>query len=217
MKSIEFGGTHGVVDRKDCLKTLSAILIPAWFVLILAAALVGAFNAGNNPPILLGMAATVPVVVFGFFFWRTPQFREIVSAVSPPFLTLAHTMRIAAIVFLIEYSRGTLPAMFAFPAAFGDIFMGVTAPLMAWLVASKRVTPRRLLTWNSLGLLDLISAVMLGVLCSGSPVGILAKNGTTEAMGQFPLVLIPTFFVPLLAIFHLISISRARSLDREAN
>jgi hypothetical protein len=29
------------------------------------------------------------------------------------------------------------------------------------------------------------------------------------AMGQFPLSLIPTFFVPLLLIFHLIALSRA--------
>jgi hypothetical protein len=28
-------------------------------------------------------------------------------------------------------------------------------------------------------------------------------------MGQFPLSLIPTFFVPLLLIFHLIALSRA--------
>jgi len=136
-----------------------------------------------------------------------------VFAASLPVLTFAHTMRIVGIVFLIEYSRGVLPAMFAFPVAFGEIFMGATAPFMTWLVASKRVTLRRLITWNSLGLLNLISAVTLGVLCSPSPLGILAKGVTTQALGQFPLVLIPTFFVPLLVIFHLISISRARYLD----
>jgi hypothetical protein len=33
-------------------------------------------------------------------------------------------------------------------------------------------------------------------------------DGTTRLMGQFPLSLIPTFFVPLLLIFHLIALSR---------
>lgn len=216
MKSIELTATN-VDDRKMCLKTLAGILIPAWFVVIFAAALAGVFDSGKNPPILLGLAAILPVAVFGILFRRAPRFREIVSSASLPVLTLVHTWRIAAIVFLVEYSRGVLPAMFALPAAFGDILMGVTAPLMTWLVASKRVTLRRLITWNSLGLLDLISAVTLGVLCSASPVGILAKDGTTQAMGQFPLVMIPAFFVPLLAIFHLISIGRARHLDGQSN
>jgi hypothetical protein len=51
-------------------------------------------------------------------------------------------------------------------------------------------------------------AVSLGVLSSPSPLGILAGDVTTQAMGRFPLSLIPTFFVPLLAIFHLISLLR---------
>jgi hypothetical protein len=43
-----------------------------------------------------------------------------------------------------------------------------------------------------------------------SPLGILAGETTTQAMGTFRLSLIPTFFVPLLMIFHLIALSRVR-------
>ena len=59
-------------------------------------------------------------------------------------------------------------------------------------------------------MLDLVLAVTLGVLASGTPVGMLAGDATTRPMGQFPLSLIPTFFVPLLFILHLISLSRIR-------
>ena len=64
------------------------------------------------------------------------------------------------------------------------------------------------IVWNVLGSVDLVLAVTLGVLASRSPVGILAGDVTTRLMGQFPLSLIPTFFVPLLLILHLISLSR---------
>jgi hypothetical protein len=37
---------------------------------------------------------------------------------------------------------------------------------------------------------------------------------TTQAMGRFPLSLIPTFFVPLLAIFHLMSLVRVSNAPR---
>ena len=48
----------------------------------------------------------------------------------------------------------------------------------------------------------------LGVLASQTPVGVLAGDVSTRLMGQFPLSLIPTFFVPLFLIFHLITLSR---------
>jgi hypothetical protein len=62
--------------------------------------------------------------------------------------------------------------------------------------------------WNVLGSLDLVNAMSLGVLASASPVGILAGDVTTRLMGQFPLSLIPTFFVPLFLILHLICFVR---------
>jgi hypothetical protein len=63
---------------------------------------------------------------------------------------------------------------------------------------------------NLLGLLDRVLAVTLGVLASATPIGPLAGDVTTRLMGHFPLSLIPTFFVPLLMICHLIALSRVR-------
>jgi hypothetical protein len=62
--------------------------------------------------------------------------------------------------------------------------------------------------WNVLGLMDLMVAVSLGILASGTPLGILAGDVSTRLMGMFPLSLIPTFFVPLLVIPHLVSLIR---------
>jgi hypothetical protein len=50
----------------------------------------------------------------------------------------------------------------------------------------------------------------MGILASASPLGILAGEITTQAMGKFPLSLIPTFIVPLLLILHLITLGRVR-------
>ena len=65
--------------------------------------------------------------------------------------------------------------------------------------------------WNIFGMLDLVTAVTLGVLSSNSPLGILARGGvTTQIMSELPLSLIPTFVVPLLFIFHIVVIAGAR-------
>ena len=112
-------------------------------------------------------------------------------------------------MFLILYQHGALPGVFAIPAGWGDIAIGITAPIVAWYW--KRPFPSKIfIVWNVLGSLDLVMAVSLGVLASATPVGVLAGDVTTRLMGQFPLSLIPTFFVPLLLILHLISLSRVR-------
>jgi len=114
-------------------------------------------------------------------------------------------------VFLILHREGVLPGVFALPAGWGDIAIGTTAPLVAWAISSKKNFPKQIFVlWNVLGMLDLVMAVSLGILASASPLGILAGEITTRVMGTFPLSLIPTFFVPLLMILHLIALGRVR-------
>lgn len=66
-----------------------------------------------------------------------------------------------------------------------------------------------LLAWNTFGLVDLVSAIAMGVLYSNSALGVLANGGvTTELMVTFPVSLIPTFLVPLFILMHLLTFAR---------
>jgi hypothetical protein len=169
----------------------------------------GVFESPNRPPIPLGVAAVLPVLSFIVGFLRWPAFREMILRANLRLLTLAQNWRVLAVTFLVLYFQRVLPGVFALPAGLGDIAIGATAPFVAWAIATKPEFPKRtFIWWNILGLADLVLAVSLGVLSSPSPLGILAGDVTTQAMGRFPLSLIPTFFVPLLAIFHLISLLR---------
>ena len=189
-------------------KIVAAVLV-AWFLLALAGSLLGVFDSQPGPPIPLGLAAVGPVVVFAFCYLTSARFRQFVSSLDLRVLTLAQTWRVGGIVFLILYSQGALPGVFAIPAGWGDFAIGITAPIVAWHL--RRPFPTKtFIVWNLLGILDLVLAVTLGVLASRTPIGVLAGDVTTRLMGQFPLSLIPTFFVPLLLILHLISLSRVR-------
>ena len=66
---------------------------------------------------------------------------------------------------------------------------------------------RRFVTWNVLGIVDLIVAITVG-----AAVPLLFPNGaiSTAAMARLPLVLIPGFFVPGYLILHLIALAQAR-------
>jgi hypothetical protein len=139
------------------------------------------------------------------------QVRDAVAAASLPAITAIQLYRVLGAVFVVLYGLGQLPGHFALPAGWGDIFIGITAPLVA-LGLSRRVRGARAvaLAWNAFGLLDLAVAFGMGT-------GILAPYLAPElgaqvppaaGMGVFPLILIPTFAVPMSLILHGIAVAR---------
>jgi hypothetical protein len=191
------------------VRNLTVFVLGVWFLLALGASLLGVFDSEPRPPLPLGLGAVVPVAAFALAYFTSARFREFVLSLDLRILTVAQTWRVGGIVFLILYLQGGLPGVFALPAGWGDIAVGITAPIVAWYWKPPFPT-RAFLVWNVLGSLDLVLAVSLGVLASATPVGVLAGDVPTRLMGQFPLSLIPTFFVPLLLIFHLIAFIRLR-------
>jgi len=191
----------------DRLKALTVVILSLWFLLALSCSLLGVFDSKQRPPIPLGAAAILPVVAYAIWYLRSTEFRQFVLAANLRVVTLAQTWRVGGVVFLILHHQGLLPEVFALPAGWGDMAIGATAPLVAWAISSEKHFPKQIfVSWNVLGMLDLVMAVTLGILASASPLGILAGEITTQMMGTFPLSMIPTFFVPLLIIFHLIAL-----------
>ena len=188
---------------------LTVAVFIIWFVLALVGSLFGVFNSETEPPILLGLAVVLPVATFALAYQALPGFRQVVSSLDLRVLTWAQTWRVVGVVFLILYQRGLLPGVFALPAGWGDIAIGVTAPVVAWFWRPP-YPHKTFIVWNVLGLLDLVMAVSFGILASRTPMGIVAGDVTTRLMAMFPLSLIPTFLVPLFLIFHLICLSRVR-------
>jgi hypothetical protein len=67
-----------------------------------------------------------------------------------------------------------------------------------------------------MGIMDLVVAVTMGALCSGFIHG-LTGNVTTGPMSQFPLMLIPAYFVPFFIMLHFTALSQARRLAHAGN
>src|SRR5438445_12999674 len=75
-------------------------------------------------------------------------------------LTLFHLWRILpGIVFLQLHQRQLLPRLFAVPAGWGDIVVGITAPLAAALLLLLRCP---LLLCHVLALVELVNVVAIG-------------------------------------------------------
>ena len=160
----------------------------------------------------LGAAVVLPVLLFVLVWITSARFQRFVECLDMrAALTLPQTSRIIGVVFLTSYAYGVLPGIFALPAGIGDVAIGLTAPLIVWMLVSKTCARLAVLAvWNVLVLLDLVMAVSLGILTSRSSLGILAGTTTSAAVVAFPLSLIPTFLVPFYFILHLITLDQAR-------
>jgi hypothetical protein len=184
----------------------TAGLIVAWFAFALIAGALGLFeNQASRIGAAVGIAAGVPIVVFAVWFATSESFRKFALGLNARTLTLAQSGRIIGVTFVILQVRGVLPAIFAWPAGYGDIFIGATAAFVAWKLfgPSHRGS---FSFWQALGIADLVTAVGLG-----TTAGLLQPRSVPmAAMTVLPLSLIPTFLVPLYLILHVICIAQAR-------
>ncbi|HEU5337387.1 MAG TPA: hypothetical protein VFU27_15570 [Terriglobales bacterium] len=191
-------------------RKIAAGLLAAWFSLAVIAGGLGVFasNALFHLPLPLGLAVMLPIIVFSVWMASSAGFRQFLLSLDSRLLTLVQTWRIAGFVFLVLATYGILPRLFAFSAGWGDIAVGVTAPLAAGYLARGQHRAG-FIAWQLFGLADLTNAIVMGVLSSAGPIGILAHGASTAPMAVLPLSLIPTFAVPLLAILHIICIAQA--------
>jgi hypothetical protein len=187
------------------------ILLAIWFVAVLFLGNNRFFVASQGtPPVMLLVAATAPAVLFLLAVSLSPAVREFALAVDLKVATATQAWRLGGYMFLVLYSYGYLPGYFAWPAAVGDMFVGATAPFLLYKIGKVGfVQSRTFVYWNILGMLDLVVAVGmggLGSLLADNPAGVFP----TTIMSQLPLVMVPTFFVPLFLVLHVIALLQAK-------
>jgi hypothetical protein len=98
-----------------------------------------------------------PIGLFMLWYAASKRFREFVLNLNPRTLTVVHSWRLVGFTFLVLYSYGILPGLFALPAGWGDIAIGATAPFAAMALANPG-RRRSFIVWQALGILDLVLA-----------------------------------------------------------
>jgi hypothetical protein len=208
--------TATLLDDRSASRAGASVLIPAllvvWLGLISWFGATEAFVApGGVPPLRLLAAVVGPVIAFLNAKRAFAAVREFVLTADLGLITATQAWRFGGFAFLALYTYGVLPGYFAWPAGLGDMAVGAVAP---WMLAGLTREPgfaasRKFVTWNVLGIVDLIVAVTVGAV-----VPLLFPNMVsaipTGAMTRLPLVLIPGFFVPGYLILHMIALAQSR-------
>src|SRR5262245_29350707 len=176
-----------------------------WFVIVTALAATGVLHdTGPSAVAGLGVAVLAPVLALVAAAAASAPVLDAVRRIPVTWLVLLNASRVLGVLFLLLYAQGRLPAPFAPAAGWGDIVVGATAPLVAWLIARRHAVARpALILWNTAGLIDLITAVSLGVAASPGLLHVIGTSADSGLMTTLPWMLIPAFLVPILIASHL--------------
>lgn len=198
-----------------------ASLAGVWFLAVVGLGAAGFFSSEGMGVPAIGLAVVAPVVVGIAAAVRASTPQAIAFGVPLTILVALHVGRLLGAFFLLLHAQGRVPPTFALSAGWGDITVAALAGPLAWAVHRRVVGWRTLtLAWNSLGFLDLVTAVTLGMgSAPDSPIRFIFESSAANTMGTLPWLLIPAFLVPIyllthLAIFAQLARNRTASSDR---
>lgn len=191
--------------RRQTVFTVAAVSA-GWFAVSVALASLGAYRGAPGRPPTIEFGIVVPILVGCLMIWRWPAVVRLMDALPPAWVIAVQFYRVEGATFLILYASKQLPGIFALPAGIGDVGVGLAALAIGInAFAGRPPRWRTALQWNLFGIADLIIALGTGFLSSPSPFQIFALDRPNELISVFPLVLIPTFLVPLAIILHIVS------------
>jgi len=179
-----------------------------WLAAVIIAAPSLASLAGADPYALTMVipffAVAGPLLVmigYGSF----PLFRRALNGLSVSALIGVQVYRVLGASFILLLAQGQLPAHFAQPAGYGDIAIGLLAPVVALLYARGVRWPAVL--WSAVGITDLLVAVGMGTgFATPLLLGVPSRLHAAAAMGAYPMILVPAFAVPIAMMLHVVAL-----------
>jgi hypothetical protein len=206
------------LDGRAAFRVLAGLAV--WFIYAGLMSYFGVFrNTTMRPPGAAFLLA--PILLFLSFFLvfmvRSAAGSRIALAFPLWIILGTECFRIGVELFLHQlWIEGIVPKMLTFEGANVDIYIGASAPVIAWLSGRGRMGLKLALAWNVLGLLALTNVVIRAALTAAGPFNMIHGEVPNRMFGKFPFLLIPGFFVPLAVMLHVLAIRAVSSRLRTA-
>lgn len=158
---------------------------------------------------LLGVLIFGATVLGLLFVFKSPSAIAAIKAIPVGWLAAVQVYRIIGIVFLLLQADRLLPAYFASSTGWGDIFAGVTAPIVGFLLWKDLQRFRYVgLLWCVFGVFDLLMVFYKAINSAPGPMQTTAFDLPTVIIGYFPFSLVPLLVVPISLILHAVLVAR---------
>jgi hypothetical protein len=196
------------LDVSRQTKIVMAALLGLW-VGIAAASSAAGWVALARPFPIMGLFVAAPLTA-AVVATAWPEAPKAMLGLPLPLLVGLNVGRVFAVLFLLVAAEGRMSGPFPQSAGWGDIISGVVALPLIWLAREPAKNKAVLHLWNAFGMLDLVAAIVLGVMSApGSLLQIFPDPGS-EAMTLLPLSFVPTVLVPMWMVLHAIIWAKLR-------
>ena len=129
----------------------------------------------------------------------------LVAAVGPVGLIGFQFFRVPVAIFLRGmHQAGQAPMQMTYEGLNVDIFAGLTAPAMAWLVWRGKVRSYAIWVWNALGLVLLAEAIVIAVLSMPTEFRVFTNEPASTFATHAPYIWLPTVLAPAALLGHLL-------------
>ena len=199
--------TNALDNTASTKHNLTGLILIVWAIIITTLGINQIFvsNPGEAPlAILLSFATTFTLFTIGYL--SIPAFRDYVLSLDMRLLVMLHSWRMLGMGFIMLHLFDQLPALFAYVAGLGDALTAIMAVVLAYAMFVKPTTVSKkwIWRWNTLGLVDFILAVSIGILTRTDGILAPASGVNSDLMTSFPFVIIPGFLVQVFCLTHII-------------
>jgi hypothetical protein len=194
---------------------LWAILgVLAWLTIITAAATAGFFsNFSIMPPRFIWALAPALATVLALAFLPGFHSRNTVAPAEAFIWWQVFRLPVELMLHVLS-DTNTFPVELTFEGRNWDILVGITAPLLAFILSRRTVPVWIVYSWNILGLALLANIVIPGIGAVPTPLQFYHTSVPNTALATAPFALLPAFLVPMALLGHLLSIQHTMARHR---
>lgn len=193
------GWTRG--QKKNFVTKMIVSLI-LWVAFLTAWSLSGKMKDFSIFPLNILPVIAIPFIV-ALFFIPAKRTGEILKHIPPANIIRLQTFRFFVEVLLwMLFIANLLPVQMTFEGRNFDIIAGFTAPVVAVLLAKRRMGRSGIIVWNIVCLALLLNIVIIAVLSTPSPWRIFMNEPANYIVAYFPMAFLPGILVPLAYYLH---------------
>lgn len=186
---------------------LVTLAIPLWLGYVGVLSWTGVVaDADRRPPGVIFIL--LPVFMFiGLFAVRSAAALKVATSLPIGLLIGVQVFRVPVELGLHRlWSEGLVPRLMTYEGGNVDIFIGLSAPLAAWLATRGSVWRRLAVGWNVLGLLALANIIVRSALTAPGPLNFVHAEVPNLAIGTFPYTYLAGFLAPMAVLLHVLSL-----------
>lgn len=157
------------------------------------------------------LTAVLPNVIAIFWLLFSKRTARLIAAIPQQWIVMLQVFRVVVeIEFYFLLINNAMPAIMTFEGRNFDIFVGLSAPIIGWLITKNKIGKRGLIVWNWAGILILASVIAHGILSVPSRFQMLITEPPNTFMTHIPFIWLPAFLAPFAMFLHGLSLRNLR-------